>query len=173
LYVDTNKVLKLFIWPLASFVTQLWTMTMHRRSFFVTSTAFACGCFLPAPAMAAGEPARMSAPVAMAAALKGEVVLVDIRSREEWKQTGLAAPAKPISMHEGGFLQKLMEVADGDRNKPIAIICATGGRTRYLQHALAGAGFTNIIDVSEGMEGSPAGPGWLKRGLPVKPFAAE
>jgi hypothetical protein len=56
-------------------------------------------------------------------------------------------------MHEGGFLQKLMEVAGGDRNKPIAIICATGGRTRYLQHALAGAGFTNIIDVSEGMDG--------------------
>jgi rhodanese-related sulfurtransferase len=100
-------------------------------------------------------------------------VLVDIRSRQEWKETGLAAPAKPISMHEGGFLQKLMEVAGGDRNKRIAIICATGGRTRYLQHALAGAGFVNIIDVSEGMMGSPAGPGWLKRGLPVKQFAAQ
>jgi rhodanese-related sulfurtransferase len=115
----------------------------------------------------------MSAPDAMSAALKGEVVLVDIRSRQEWKETGLAAPARPISMHEGGFLQKLMEVAGGDRNKRIAIICATGGRTRYLQHALAGAGFVNIIDVSEGMMGSPAGPGWLKRGLPVKQFAAQ
>jgi rhodanese-related sulfurtransferase len=92
---------------------------------------------------------------------------------QEWKQTGLAAPAKPISMHEGGFLQKLMEVAGGDRNKPIAIICATGGRTRYLQHALAGAGFVPTSSTCpRAWMGSPAGPGWLKRGLPVKPFAA-
>lgn len=173
MYVDTSKLLKLLIWPSASFMPKPSAMNIDRRSFFVSGAAFACGFVLSVPVMAAGEPARMSAPDAMTAALNGEVVLVDIRSREEWKQTGLAAPAKPISMHEGGFLQKLMEVAGGDRNKPIAIICATGGRTRYLQHALAGAGFTNIIDVSEGMEGSPVGPGWLKRGLPVKPFDAQ
>jgi hypothetical protein len=28
------------------------------------------------------------------------------------------------------------------------------------------AGFTQILDVPEGMQGSGAGPGWLSRGLP-------
>jgi len=32
----------------------------------------------------------MSAPDALAAAARGEVVLVDIRTRGEWKQSGLA-----------------------------------------------------------------------------------
>lgn len=122
---------------------------------------------------AAGEPAAMSAPEALKAATDGDVVLVDIRTRQEWQQTGLAQPALPISMHEGGFVQKLLQATAGDRSRPVAIICATGGRTRYLQNVLAGAGFTNIIDVPEGMMGSPAGPGWLKRSLPVKAWKAN
>jgi hypothetical protein len=36
-----------------------------------------------------------------------------------------------------------------------------------MSNLLENAGFTNIIDVPEGMMGSRAGPGWLKRGLPV------
>lgn len=110
----------------------------------------------------------MSAPEALEAATSGKAVLVDIRSREEWQETGLAEPALPISMHEGGFVQKLLQAMGGNPAHPVAIICATGGRTRYLQNVLASNGFSNIIDVSEGMMGSPAGPGWLKRGLPVK-----
>jgi rhodanese-related sulfurtransferase len=34
---------------------------------------------------------------------------------------------------------------------------------RYLQSQ----GFTQVYNVKEGMAGSGAGPGWLKRGLPV------
>ena len=34
----------------------------------------------------------MSAPDALAAAARGDVVLVDIRTRGEWKQSGLAEP---------------------------------------------------------------------------------
>ena len=33
--------------------------------------------------------------------------------------------------------------------------------------ALSDAGFTHILDVSEGMAGSGAGPGWIKRELPM------
>ena len=35
------------------------------------------------------------------------------------------------------------------------------------------AGFTNIIDVPEGMLGSGAGPGWLKSGLPLTEWDAS
>lgn len=110
----------------------------------------------------------MSAPNALAAAARGEIVLVDIRTRGEWKQSGLAEPALAISMHEAGFVRNLTRALGGDRSRPLALICAVGGRSAHMQRILATAGFTNVIDVSEGMFGSSAGPGWLKRGLPVK-----
>ncbi len=113
----------------------------------------------------------MSAPDALAAATSGEVVLVDIRTRGEWKQSGLAEPALAISMHEAGFVRNLAQALGGNRTNPVALICATGGRSAHMQRILATAGFTNVIDVSEGMFGSKAGPGWLKRGLPVKAWA--
>ncbi len=113
----------------------------------------------------------MSAPDALAAADRGEIVLVDIRSRGEWKQTGLAKPAVAISMHEAGFVRNLAKALGGNRANPVALICAVGGRSAHMQRILATAGFTNVIDVSEGMFGSSAGPGWLKRGLPVKAWA--
>lgn len=145
-------------------------MTMNRRLMLLSAAALAVA---PATVNAAGDPAQISPPEALEAATRGEAVLVDIRSREEWQETGLAEPALPISMHEGGFVQKLLQAMGGDPSRPVAIICATGGRTRYLQNVLASNGFSNIIDVSEGMMGSPAGPGWLKRGLPVKRWKPE
>jgi len=110
----------------------------------------------------------MSAPDALAAAAKGELVLVDIRTRGEWKQTGLAEPAHAISMHEAGFVRNLAKALGGNRANKVALICATGGRSAHMQRILATAGFTNVVDVSEGMIGSSAGPGWLRRGLPIK-----
>lgn len=115
----------------------------------------------------------MSAPDALAAADKGEIVLVDIRTRGEWKLTGLAKPALAISMHEAGFVRNLAKALGGNRANPVALICATGGRSAHMQRILATAGFTNVIDVSEGMIGSGAGPGWLRRGLPVKNWVSN
>lgn len=115
----------------------------------------------------------MSAPDALAAAARGEIILVDIRTRGEWKQSGLAEPALAISMHEAGFVRNLAKALGGNRAKPVALICAVGGRSAHLQRVLATAGFTNVIDVSEGMFGSSAGPGWLKRGLPVKTWVQD
>ena len=96
----------------------------------------------------------------------GEWYLVDIRSRGEWRQ-GVAEGAYLISMHEPGFLQKLEQLTGGDREAKIAIICAVGGRTSFLQPQLMARGWKNIYDVSEGMKGAQSGPGWEARGLPV------
>ena len=115
----------------------------------------------------------MSAPDALAAAARGEIVLVDIRTRGEWKQTGLAKPALAISMHEAGFVRNLARALGSNRAGRVALICATGGRSAHLQRILVTAGFANVVDISEGMMGSSAGPGWLKRGLPVKAWVAD
>lgn len=106
---------------------------------------------------------------AQTAMAQGEVILLDIRSAGEWAETGLAKGALPISMHEDGFIQKLQRVLS--LGKPVAMICATGGRTQYVTTTLAKNGLSDVVDVSEGMMGNSRGAGWIAKGLPVVDIA--
>lgn len=110
----------------------------------------------------------MTAQEAHTAAQNGEVLLLDIRTRMEWSQTGIGSSAHAVSMHEANFLAKLDQLTGGDKSKPVALICAVGGRSRAVQSALERMGYSSIIDVAEGMVGGPNGPGWIKSGLPLK-----
>jgi rhodanese-related sulfurtransferase len=56
-----------------------------------------------------------------------------------------------------------------DRTAPVALICRTGNRSGKQQRRLTAAGFTNVINIAEGMAGSGAGAGWIRQGLPVMP----
>ena len=111
--------------------------------------------------------AKLTVAQAHQAAANGEVVLVDIRTPREWAQTGVPEGAHAIDMRRDDFLAALSQVAGTDKGRPIAVICARGVRSARLSRALTEAGYTNIVDVPEGMLGSGAGPGWLKTGLPV------
>ncbi len=119
-------------------------------------------------AAVAGE--VMGAAEAHAKALKGEITLVDVRTPEEWKQTGVPASAYTITMHQQGpeLLKQLDQVLGGDRSKSLAIICRTGNRTTTLAGPLEQAGYKNVINVAEGMAGGRNGTGWVKSGLPVR-----
>lgn len=123
----------------------------------------------PAP-VAAGE--VMSPAEAHEKALKGEVVLVDVRTPQEWQQTGLPASAHAITMHQQGpdFVRQLDQALGGDRSKPLAVICRTGNRTGSLVAPLEQAGYKRVINVAEGMAGGRHGPGWVKTGLPLRKF---
>lgn len=103
-------------------------------------------------------------------ARKGAFVLVDIRRPDEWKRTGVGEGAYPIDMRREDFTTELLGITGGDKSAPVALICARGVRSRRLAARLTEAGFTNIIDVPEGMMGSGAGPGWIKSGLPTVAF---
>ncbi len=113
----------------------------------------------------------MEAPEAAVAVAAGKITLIDIRTPAEWKETGVAKGAMLINMlhPQGapGFASTLLEKVNGDRNAPIALICRTGNRTTQVQRYLQSVGFTQVYNVKEGMAGSSAGPGWLKRRLPL------
>lgn len=115
----------------------------------------------------------MSAADAHSKAMKGEITLVDVRTPDEWKQTGVPASAHSITMHQAGpqLMQQLDQALGGDRSKPLAIICRTGNRTGSLAGPLEKAGYSKVIDVSEGMAGGRNGAGWVKSGLPVRKWA--
>ena len=150
---------------------------MTRRGFgligaaaLVGGTVFAARWFnVTADASAEGT---LTTPDAHAAAVAGTVVLVDIRRPDEWTRTGLGEGAVPIDMRRDDFVDALLAHTGGQSNVPVALICARGVRSRKMTQRLTAAGFTMIIDVPEGMLGSGAGPGWLKRGLPTVAWSA-
>lgn len=115
----------------------------------------------------------MSAPEALAASRAGTTALVDIRTPQEWRQTGVAPGARRVDFYRGPdvLVSSILQMVGGDRNAPIALICRTGNRTTQAQKYLRSVGFTQVHNVKEGMAGSAAGPGWLARGLPVESCA--
>lgn len=104
---------------------------------------------------------------AHALAKSGEITLVDIRRPDEWAKTGSGEGAHRLDMRRDDFVPELIKLVNGDTSAPVAVICARGHRSNRMSRALRNAGFTNIIDVPEGMLGSRAGPGWIARDLPL------
>jgi len=105
---------------------------------------------------------------------RGEILLIDIRAENEWKQTGVAPQAITLSMHQAGgipaFENALTQLLNGDKDKPIALICAGGVRSAKLQRYLQQRGFTQVVDVVEGMQGGLFTDGWIDHQLPVKAY---
>lgn len=108
-----------------------------------------------------------SAAQAHEALLEDRVRLLDIRSREEWRETGVAQGAWLVSMHERQFPERLFATRQLAEDRTVALICATGGRSGAVMQALRQAGHAGFVDVSEGMLGNRLGPGWIATGLPV------
>ena len=111
---------------------------------------------------------RASAPQVYSMMRNSRIELVDIRRPQEWQQTGVGSGAHRISMHQSGFVKRIDTLLGGDRSRPVALICARGVRSAHMKAQLNALGFTNVTNVSEGMLGSQAGPGWLKRKLPTR-----
>ena len=109
----------------------------------------------------------LTAPQAFSQAASGKITLIDIRTPEEWAETGSGAGAKRLDMRRDDFVDALDKILGGDKSRPVALICARGVRSSRLSRALREGGYTNVINVPEGMMGSYAGPGWLERGLPI------
>lgn len=102
-----------------------------------------------------------------AALIDDQIRLIDIRSSAEWDETGVAEGAWPISLHEERFPERLFAARELAGERPVALTCATGGRSGRVMRSLRQAGYTDFIDMSEGMLGSSLGPGWIAAGLPV------
>lgn len=139
-----------------------------RVTFKNSTLALLAACCLATPA-AWAEP-DLTAPEALAAAQAGKLRLIDIRTQQEWRQTGVAPGAARVDMYQGpqAFTRQLLDVVAGDRSAPIGLICRTGNRTTQAQKHLQSLGFTQVYNIREGMAGSAAGLGWLRRGLAVE-----
>ena len=116
---------------------------------------------------------RISVKKAQQLAEQGDVLLIDIRTPGEWRRTGVSPLAETLNMHSPTFGPELLALIEGNRDLPIALICATGGRSGHMSRVMSNAGFTAIYDVTEGMNGSSAGPGWIAEGLDTINYNAD
>lgn len=113
------------------------------------------------------QPVRMSATKAHSAALNGNLIILDIRSPGEWAKTGVAKDAWPVTMHDPNFGANLQSIIERYPKKPLAFICATGGRSNHVATVLDQNGILGIINISEGMFGNGKAPSWIARDLPI------
>ena len=91
----------------------------------------------------------------------------------EWMRSGVAEGA--LDHHPAGTrlsCKSFSDAVDGDLNKPIALICATGQRTAKIASFLREQGYGAVADISEGMMGNFTAPGWLRKNLPTVQYSA-
>jgi rhodanese-related sulfurtransferase len=137
----------------------------------VLSAALACGSLgLPALAQVAPRlpPAFETVSSETFASSRSDTLLIDVREPAEWEQTGAPVGAKLISGSRSDFVDAVLEATDGDKTKPVAVICRSGSRSVKAAERLAASGFTHVTNVGDGMIGRDGlGKGWLAANLPI------
>ena len=120
-----------------------------------------------------GDPKVLSTPQAHDRAAAGELLIIDVRSPAEWRETGVPAGARTVTIPNrdgiAAFAAELREAIGEDRERPVAVICASGVRSTAAFNLLQNQGYQNIFNLREGMLGNDQdGPGWIARGLPTE-----
>lgn len=86
----------------------------------------------------------------------GDGILVDVRDPHEWR-AGHAVGARHIPLDE--LPQRLAELP---RERPVYVICASGGRSRAAAEILHNAGFISPVNVIGGTSA------WQRSNLPME-----
>ncbi len=109
-----------------------------------------------------------------------EAVLVDCRTEIEHMYVGHPVGAEHVAWQEAPdwevnrhFAEQVVRLVKKDLNRPVLLICRSGKRSVDAGLVLEAAGFTQVINVTEGFEGPLDDDfhrgtlaGWRFRGLP-------
>ena len=94
------------------------------------------------------------------------MLIVDIRRKEEWQQTGIVKGSKTITFFDRTgrinqeFVPQFTAIAKPDQ--PVILICRTGNRTKAASEAIAKQlGYKNVMNVTTGIMG------WITQKRPV------
>lgn len=128
-----------------------------KRSFpRVAAMMIAMMAILVSVCFAAG-PVDLRSPEAKALmAKKSNLVLIDVRTPEEYQQVHLKG-AKLIPLNE--LQQRMKEIP---RDKPLLVYCAVGARSLQAARFLSAQGFREVYHISDGIVG------WYRNGFPIE-----
>ena len=105
--------------------------------------------------------------------MSNNLIIIDVRNKEEWKETGIIPNSLLIQMLSAGrtirkeYISELLIALGEDKDIKAAIICHSGGRSSATVELLKNEGFSNIFNISEGMVGNGSTTGWINRNLPL------
>lgn len=88
---------------------------------------------------------------------KGGVVVLDVRTPDEYR-AGHLKEAKLANVNDAGFDANIAKL---DKNKPVVVYCAVGGRSARASDIMVQKGFKNVYNVSGGYNA------WSAAGLPT------
>jgi rhodanese-related sulfurtransferase len=109
-----------------------------------------------------------------------QALFIDCRSDAEYFFVGHAVGSMHVGWYDGPdwdlnprFVEEVKSLAEGLTQNPVLLICRSGRRSVEAGEALEAAGFTHVINVVEGFEGSrddnsqrSTVNGWRHAGLP-------
>jgi phage shock protein E len=119
-------------------------------------TVFALIAVLASLSFAAGVVNLGSVEAKALLAKNSRVVLLDVRTPEEYRQARLRG-AKLIPLGELG--SRINEIP---RDRPLLVYCAVGARSVSAAGFLASRGFREVYQMSDGIVG------WYKNGFPIE-----
>ena len=105
--------------------------------------------------------------------MSNNLIIIDVRNKEEWKETGIIPNSLLIQMLSAGrtirkeYISELLIALGENKDIKAAIICHSGGRSSATVELLKNEGFNNIFNISEGMVGNGSTTGWINRNLPL------
>lgn len=97
----------------------------------------------------------------------GRLLLVDIRTPSEWRDTGLPQGAVPLDVDATAFEVRLAGLRLDNPGKRIVLIDRTGAQAVATVQKLAGRGWRDLVPVRGGVLGPG---GWLAEKLPVTAY---
>lgn len=125
---------------------------MKKLLFPLTVALFAVSC--SASAQSVVDAAQLESMIQKDKTLQ----LVDIRTPGEWQQTGTIKNASRINYYDTDFKAQIFKL---DKERPVVLYCAAGGRSRRAAATLAQMGFKKVYDYAGGMSD------WLAKGKPT------
>lgn len=89
-------------------------------------------------------------------AKNGRIVLLDVRTPEEYRQAHLRGS---LLVPLGELQSRVKEIP---RDRPVLVYCAVGARSSSAASLLASLGYREVYHMSDGLVG------WYKNGLPLE-----
>ncbi len=90
--------------------------------------------------------------------IQGDVVLIDVRTPGEYER-GRITGAKLINYRDVDFAEQLSRL---DKDKPVAVYCAAGGRSTGAMKIMEQLGFETVYNYTGGFSD------WQKRGEAIE-----
>lgn len=122
---------------------------------------------LSAPLVAKANDNTLSVSFAYQSVVDDQLLLIDIRTKHEWRRTGIPLGAYGLDMESKTFSDDLLALSVKYPHRKIAFISTAGGRSAFLVRYLARRGVT-VYDVPGGVIGKSNS--WKSKGLPFADY---